>query len=59
MTPAGVVARVVDGRTLYVNMTGGPVSVPITGTRKDVLTGADVHNALNLEPLGAALLQSP
>ena len=59
VTPAGVVARVVDGRTLYVNMTGGPVSVPITGTRKDVLTGVDVHNALNLEPMGAALLQSP
>jgi beta-galactosidase len=57
VTPAGVVARVVEGRTLYVNMTGGPVSIPITGAKKDVLTGADLHNALSLEPFGAALLE--
>jgi len=57
VTPAGVVARVVQGRTMYVNTNNAPASVPITGDKKDVLTGANVRNALKLDPYGVALLQ--
>jgi beta-galactosidase len=56
-TPKGVVARVVQGRTLYVNTANAPVSVPVTGVHKDVLSGTDVRGPLNLDAYGVALLQ--
>ena len=56
-TPKGVVARVVEGRTLYVNTANAPANVPLSGTHKDVLTGAAVQGTLTLDPYGVALLQ--
>jgi beta-galactosidase len=57
VTPKGVVARAVQGRTLYVNTANAPVTVPLSGTHKDALTGAAVQGALTLDSYGVALLQ--
>ena len=57
VTPAGVVARVVDGRTLYVNSNDAPAAVTISGTRRDVLTGAQYAGKIDLSPYGVALVQ--
>lgn len=37
-TPEGVFARVVDGRTLYVNTTEEEKKIPITGMKKGIVT---------------------
>lgn len=56
-TPEGVIARVVDGRTLYVNTTGETQDVAIEGTMKGVLSGKAWTGTLRLEPLAADLLE--
>jgi len=56
-TPDGVYARVVDGRTLYVNTTGEPKEVVIDGAMNGVLTGTRWDGVLRLEPLGVDLLE--
>ena len=56
-TPAGVNARVVAGRTLYVNTTDKPVDVSIAGSREGVLTGKRYAGVLHLEPYDVDLLQ--
>jgi len=56
-TPEGVVARVVDGRVLYVNTTGEAREVPIEGAMRGVLSGRRWTGALRLEPLGVELLE--
>jgi len=56
-TPEGVYARVVNGRTLYVNTTGESKEVPIDGAMKGVLTGKDWSGVLRLAPLGVDLLE--
>jgi beta-galactosidase len=56
-TPSGVYARVVDGRTLYVNTTSQPKSVPIEGKKLGVLSGKSHAGALLLGPNGVELLQ--
>jgi beta-galactosidase len=56
-TPNGVVAREVDGRTMYVNTANVPATVSIAGAKRDVLTGGDVRGSLRLDPYGVALLQ--
>lgn len=56
-TPAGVVARVVEGRTMYVNTNASPVSVSFTGSRTDVLSGKHYPGAIDLPGYGVALLQ--
>ncbi|GAA0587303.1 beta-galactosidase [Rhizomicrobium electricum] len=56
-TPAGVYARVVDGRTLYVNSTTKPVSIAIHGTKTDVLSGKRFSGKLVLQGYGVGLLQ--
>jgi beta-galactosidase len=56
-TPEGVSARVVNGRTLYVNTTGEPRDVAIDGTRTGVLGGKRWTGTLRLEPLGIELLE--
>jgi len=56
-TPDGVIARVVDGRTLYVNTTGEAKEVPIDGAGKGVLSGKPWAGTLRLEPMGADLLE--
>lgn len=56
-TPAGVYARVVDGRTLYVNSTTKPVTIKIGRAKTDVLTGKHFSGSLRLAGFGVALLQ--
>ena len=55
--PSGVYARIVDGRTLYVNTTTEPKSVPIKGKRLGVLSGKLYARSLRLAPYGVELLQ--
>jgi len=56
-TPEGVYARVVAGRTLYVNTTGESKDVAIGGTMNGVLTGKRWSGVLRLDPLGVDLLE--
>ncbi|HET6148188.1 MAG TPA: beta-galactosidase [Polyangia bacterium] len=56
-TPDGVYARVVDGRTLYVNTTNAPADVAIGGAMHGVLSGKRFDRALRLEPRGVDLLE--
>jgi len=56
-TPAGVYARVVDGRTLYVNTTKEAQKVSIDGSMSGVLTGKSWSGNLQLGPYGVELLE--
>jgi beta-galactosidase len=56
-TPAGVSARVVEGRTLYVNTTDKAVDVPIAGKKDGVITGQRYAGVLHLGPYEVDLLQ--
>ncbi|HWU78752.1 MAG TPA: beta-galactosidase trimerization domain-containing protein, partial [Caulobacter sp.] len=56
-TPRGVVARVVDGRTLYVNTNNAPATVTFAGSRSNALTHKAYVGKIDLEPYGVALLQ--
>lgn len=56
-TPKGVVARTVDGRTMYVNTNDTPVTVSFSGSRQDVLTGKSYSGTVDLKGYGVALLQ--
>jgi beta-galactosidase len=56
-TPAGVYARVVDGRTLYVNTTGEEKNVPIDGAKHGVVSSESYSGAIRLRPYGADLLE--
>jgi beta-galactosidase len=57
VTPPGVVARVVEGRTLYVNTNNAPVSVSIKGSGRDMLSGAQYSGKIDMAPYGVALVQ--
>jgi beta-galactosidase len=56
-TPEGVYARVVDGRTLYVNSTGDERRIPITGTKKGIISNRVFKDSIVLGPLEADLFQ--
>jgi beta-galactosidase len=56
-TPEGVYARVVDGRTLYVNTTKQEQSIPISGERKGIITGHLYKGDVTLGPWQADLVQ--
>lgn len=56
-TPDGVYARVVDGRTLYVNTTRQEQSIPIVGTGKGIITGRLYKSDITLGPWQADLVQ--
>jgi len=56
-TPDGVYARVVDGRTLYVNTTGQEKRIPIEGKRKGIVTHREYDGAVVLGPQQADLVQ--
>jgi len=56
-TPEGVYARLVDGRTLYVNTTGQQQSIPISGSQKGIITGRLFEGDVTLGPLQADLVQ--
>ena len=56
-TPEGVYARVVDGRTLYVNTTGQQKKILIVGRKKGIITNRVYDGAVILDPQEADLLQ--
>jgi beta-galactosidase len=56
-TPPGVVARVVEGRTLYVNTTDAPVTVTFTGVKRGVLTRASYRGEMTLAGFGVELVE--
>jgi beta-galactosidase len=58
-TPTGVYARVVEGRTLYVNTTTERKSVRLKGAKLGVLSGRHYSGSLLLGPYGVELLESP
>jgi len=55
-TPDGVYARVVDGRTLYVNTTEREQRIPIEGRRKGMISGRFYEGAVILGPQDADLV---
>jgi beta-galactosidase len=56
-TPSGVYARVVEGRTLYVNTTGEEKSLPIAGSKRGLISGTSYESAIRLNPYGADLVE--
>ena len=56
-TPSGVYARVVQGRTLYVNTTGEEKTVTIHGTQHGVISGASYVGVIRLRPYAADLVE--
>jgi beta-galactosidase len=56
-TPEGVYARVVDGRTLYVNTTGDEKKIPVAGTRKGIITHRVYSGTVTLGPQDADLIE--
>jgi beta-galactosidase len=56
-TPEGVYARVVDGRTLYVNASYGPKDIPIDGKKTSLLTKNTYTGTLHLEADGVELIE--
>jgi beta-galactosidase len=56
-TPFGVYARVVEGRTLYVNSTGEEKTVAISGKRHGVVSGTSYTSVIRLKPYEADLVE--
>jgi beta-galactosidase len=56
-TPAGVYARVVDGRTLYVNTTGDDKSVPIHGSKRGLISGVSYEGVIRMKAYDADLVE--
>ncbi|HEU5457606.1 MAG TPA: beta-galactosidase [Terracidiphilus sp.] len=57
VTPDGVFARVVEGRTLYVNTTGEERTISVAGRKRGVLTNRVYNGAVVLGPLESELVQ--
>ena len=56
-TPEGVYAREVDGRTLYINTNYVEARVPITGTKRGLLSNRTYQGELTLPQRGADLVE--
>lgn len=56
-TPAGVYARKVEGRTLYVNTTGEEQTVRIDGSKRGIISDSSYQDVLRLKPYDADLLE--
>jgi beta-galactosidase len=56
-TPAGVYARVVEGRTLYVNTTGETKKITLSRKKKGLISGQVFEGVMRLGPGEADLLQ--
>ena len=56
-TPDGVYARVVEGRTLYVNTTEEPKKITIEGSKRGILTKRVFEGSFVLGPFEADLVQ--
>jgi beta-galactosidase len=57
VTPPGVSARVVEGRTLYVNTNPASVDITIDGEKQGVIGGQHYNGVLHLDPYDVELLQ--
>jgi beta-galactosidase len=57
-TPEGVYARVIDGRTLFVNTTGEEKRIPIIGVKKGIISNRVFEETVVLGPLEVDLIQS-
>jgi beta-galactosidase len=56
-TPAGVYARAVEGRTLYVNTTGEEKTLHINGKKRGIISGALYEDVIRLKPYDADLVE--
>jgi beta-galactosidase len=56
-TPEGVYARIVEGRTLYVNTTGEEKIIPIAETKRGIISNRVFEDTLVLGPMEADLIQ--
>jgi beta-galactosidase len=56
-TPPGVYARVVEGRTLYVNTTGQPKSISVQGSRHGLISGRTYDGMVQLNSYDADLIE--
>jgi len=56
-TPEGVYARIVDGRTLYVNTTGEEKRIPISGAKKGLVSNRVFEESVVLGPMEVDLIQ--
>jgi beta-galactosidase len=56
VTPDGVYARVVAGRTLYVNTTGEPKMIHVAGSMRGLLTGRSYRDTVTLPPYQVDLI---
>jgi beta-galactosidase len=56
-TPEGVYARVVDGRTLYVNTTEEEKRIPISSAKKGIISNRVFEGTVVLGPVEADLIQ--
>ena len=56
-TPSGVYARVVEGRTLYVNTTSEEKTIPIRGGKRGIISGRSYAGVLSLKPYDAELVE--
>jgi beta-galactosidase len=56
-TPEGVYARVVDGRTLYVNTTGEKKQISIEGSKRGIISNREYSGTIELEPQEADLIE--
>lgn len=55
--PPGVYARLVDGRSLYVNTTAEEKTIPVHGSTRGVISGASYHDMIRLKPYDADLVE--
>lgn len=56
-TPSGVYARVVEGRTLYVNTTGAEKILAIRGSKRGIVSGASYEGVIRLKPYVVDLVE--
>jgi beta-galactosidase len=56
-TPDGVYARVVEGRTLYVNTTGEDKTIPLERPGRGILSGQSYSGNVTLKAYGAELVE--
>ncbi len=56
-TPSGVYARVVEGKTLYVNTTNEVKRIPIRGRKLGLISGTAYEGVIQLNPYDADLVE--
>ena len=56
-TPPGVYARIVEGRTLYVNTTCEEKTLPIPASKRGLISGRSYESTIRLKPYDADLVE--